>query len=112
MYIVNRQYMDVEFPLTSGGSIIIKGANLKAVQFGFSEAYGMTYVEDNVWEEIKTKYSHILAQGYIYADKQDKSAKAKYEDKANEKMITDPIDPDDKKYVIKYDGGGLVKEGK
>jgi hypothetical protein len=111
MYIINRQYMDVEFPLTSGGSVIINGANLQAVQLGFGEAYGMTYVEDNVWEEIKTKYSHILAQGYIYADKQDKSAKAKYQDKANERMATDPVDPTIKSYLAPS-GGGLLNEGK
>lgn len=98
MYIINRQYMDVEFPLTNGGSVIINGANIQAVQLGLGDAYGMTYVEDAVWDEIKTKYSYILNQGYIFADKQDKSAKAKYQETKDIKMPTDPIDPTLKNY--------------
>lgn len=98
MYIINRQYMDVEFSLTTGGSVILNGANIQAVQLGLGEAYGITYVEDAVWDEIKAKYSHIINQGYIFADKQDKSAKAKYQETFDKKMPTDPIDPTVKSY--------------
>lgn len=98
MYIINRQYMAVEFPLLNGGSVIVNGANIQAVQLGLGEAYGMTYVEDAVWDEIKTRYSHIINQGYIFADKQDKSAKAKYQETKDVKMPTDPINPEKKAY--------------
>lgn len=98
MYIINRQYMAVEFPLLNGGSVIINGANSQAVRLGLGEAYGMTYVEDAVWDEIKARYSHIINQGYIFADKQDKSAKAKYQETKDVKMPTDPINPEKKAY--------------
>ena len=98
MYIINRQYMAVEFPLLNGNSVIVNGANIQAVQLGLGDAYGMTYVEDAVWDEIKTRYSHIINQGYIFADKQDKSAKAKYQETKDVKMPTDPIDPTLKNY--------------
>lgn len=98
MYIINRQYMAVEFPLLNGSSVIVNGANIQAVQLGFGEAYGMTYVEDSVWDEIKARYSHIINQGYIFADKQDKSAKAKYQETKDVKMPTDPINPEKKAY--------------
>lgn len=98
MYIINRQYLSIEFPLTNGGSVILNGANHQAVQLGLGEAYGLTYVEDAVWDEIKAKYSHIINQGYIFVDKQEKSAKAKYEETKDVKMKTDPIDPNLKMY--------------
>ncbi len=98
MYIINRQYMAVEFPLLNGSSIILNGANIQAVQLGLGDAYGMTYVEDAVWDEIKTRYSHIINQGYIFVDKQDKSAKAKYQEKKDVEMPTDPVNPEKKAY--------------
>lgn len=98
MYIINRQYMAVEFPLLNGSSVIVNGANIQAVQLGLGEAYGMTYVEDAVWDEIKARYSHIINQGYIFVDKQDKSAKAKYQETKDVKMPTDPINPEKKAY--------------
>jgi hypothetical protein len=111
MYIVNRQYMDVEFPLTNGGSVIINGANIQAVQLGLGEAFGITYIEDAVWDEIKTKYSHIINQGYIFADKQEKSAKAKYEETKKIKMQTDPVDPNATGYKAPENAGGLSNIG-
>lgn len=98
MYIINRQYMAVEFPLLNGSSVIVNGANIQAVQLGLGDAYGMTYVEDAVWDEIKSRYSHIINQGYIFVDKQDKSAKAKYQETKDVKMPTDPINPEKKAY--------------
>ena len=98
MYIINRQYMAVEFSLLNGSSVIVNGANIQAVQLGLGDAYGMTYVEDSVWDEIKARYSHIINQGYIFADKQDKSAKAKYQETKDVKMPTDPINPEKKAY--------------
>ena len=98
MYIINRQYMAVKFPLLNGNSVIVNGANIQAVQLGLGDAYGMTYVEDAVWDEIKTRYSHIINQGYLFADKQDKSAKAKYQETKDVKMPTDPINPEKKAY--------------
>jgi len=90
--------MAVEFPLLNGSSVIVNGANIQAVQLGLGDAYGMTYVEDAVWDEIKARYSHIINQGYIFVDKQDKSAKAKYQETKDVKMPTDPINPEKKAY--------------
>ena len=98
MYIINRQYMAVEFPLLNGSSIILNGANIQAVQLGLGDAYGMTYVQDAVFDEINSIYSNIINQGYIFVDKKEKSAKAKYQETKDIEMPTDPINPEKKAY--------------
>lgn len=90
--VINRSYQSIEFP-TSKGQILINGANLSAIQLlNNVDRYGKTLVEDEVWEEIKAKFSHVLSQGFIYADKQEKSAIAKYNERSKEVMPSDPVD--------------------